>query len=111
MPRITSYNEPEVNSFASDNVVSKSGATVTYGPFNGIPPSSSNDFLKEYQQLVTVRYYHEQPVLEVLDYKRSVEISHWGSNLNTEDHIVLHNAGPKYVRSHMLLMRRSLKSF
>lgn len=95
VPRIISHTTPEVGSFASDNVASKSGATITYGPFNGIPVSTSNDFLKEYQQPITIRYYHEQPVLEVTDYKRSVELSHWGSNVNTEDHIVLYNAGPK----------------
>ncbi|KAJ3563847.1 hypothetical protein NP233_g8674 [Leucocoprinus birnbaumii] len=95
VPRIISYTTPEIDSFASDNVASKSGATVTYGPFNGLPISTNKDFIKTHQQPITVRYFHEQPVLEVTDYKRSVEISHWGSNINTEDHIVLHNAGPK----------------
>ncbi|KXN86265.1 Dolichyl-diphosphooligosaccharide--protein glycosyltransferase subunit 1 [Leucoagaricus sp. SymC.cos] len=95
-PRVISYTTLEAaHSFTSDNVASKSGPTVTYGPFSGLPASANNDFLKEHQQPVTVRYFHEQPVLEVTDYKRTVEISHWGSNINTEDRVVLHNAGPK----------------
>jgi oligosaccharyltransferase complex subunit alpha (ribophorin I) len=97
-PRIISFTTPEtVGSFASDKIASKSGPTITYGPFNDIPVSTNNDFIKEHQQPVTVRYYHEQPVLEVSDYKRAVEVSHWGSNINTEDKIVLRNAGPKFV--------------
>lgn len=97
VPRVISYTTPEGVRFASDNVASKSGATVTYGPFNNIPPSADNDFVKEHQIPVTVRYYHEQPVLEVTSYKRAVEISHWGSNINTQDELVLRNAGPKFV--------------
>ncbi|KAF9451718.1 oligosaccharyl transferase alpha subunit [Macrolepiota fuliginosa MF-IS2] len=95
-PRIISFTNPEnVGAFASDSVASKSGATVTYGPFNNLPATADYDFIKSHQQPVTVRYYHDQPVLEVTSYKRAVEISHWGSNINTEDNIILHNAGPK----------------
>jgi oligosaccharyltransferase complex subunit alpha (ribophorin I) len=67
---------------------------VIYGPYNDIPSSALVDFIHKYQQPVTVHYHHDQPVLEVLDLKRSVEISHWGANINTQDEIVLHNAGP-----------------
>jgi len=81
--------------FTKDVPVSKSGATVTYGPIKNIPPSVSQLFVEKYQERVTVHYHHDQPVLEVVKLKRSVEISHWGANLNTEDNIVLHNAGPK----------------
>jgi oligosaccharyltransferase complex subunit alpha (ribophorin I) len=100
VPRIISYTTPtNVDAFTMDNVVASSGAVVTYGPFNSIPISADKGFLEARQQHVTVRYYHEQPVLEVTSYKRAVELSHWGSNINTEDHIVLKNAGPKYVPS------------
>ncbi|EKM80291.1 hypothetical protein AGABI1DRAFT_113490 [Agaricus bisporus var. burnettii JB137-S8] len=96
VPRIISYTTPtNVDAFTTGNVVAKSGAVVTYGPFSSIPVSTNKDFLKTYQQPVTVRYYHEQPVLEVTSYKRAVEISHWGSNINTEDQVILKNAGPK----------------
>jgi oligosaccharyltransferase complex subunit alpha (ribophorin I) len=98
VPRIISYTTPtNVDAFTTDNVVASSGAVVTYGPFNHIPASADKGFFGTHQQPVTVRYYHEQPVLEVSSYKRTVEISHWGSNINTEDNIVLKNAGPKYI--------------
>jgi len=95
-PRVVSFTTPKnAESFTKDAPASKAGATVTYGPFNDIPPSTSHSFLEKYQERVTVHYHHEQPVLEVVKLKRTVEISHWGANLNTEDNIVLHNAGPK----------------
>ena len=75
--------------------VAKSGATITYGPYENIPSSANRDFIEKYQQPVLVHYNPDQPVLEVLSLDRSVEISHWGANLNTEDKVVLHNAGPK----------------
>lgn len=95
-PRIISYTTPKnVESFTENTPVSKSGATVVYGPYDIIPPSASSSFVEQYQQPITIHYNHDQAVLEVLKLKRSVEISHWGANLNTEDNIVLHNAGPK----------------
>ena len=79
----------------TNDSVAKSGATITYGPYENIPPSANHDFIEKFQQPVLVHYNHDQPVLEVLSLDRSVEISHWGANLNTEDKITLHNAGPK----------------
>jgi oligosaccharyltransferase complex subunit alpha (ribophorin I) len=84
-----------VEDFAADNVATKSGATVTYGPFNDLPPSTNDNFISEHQQPIIVHYNHDQPVLEVVQLTRSAEISHWGANLNIEDNIHLHNAGPK----------------
>ena len=101
-----SYTTPKnIEAFTAEEPVSKSGATVVYGPYNDIPSSASDDFIHKYQQPVTVHYHHDQPVLEILDLKRSVEISHWGANLNTQDEIVLHNAGPVYVSSHIWLQQ------
>lgn len=84
-----------MDEFVGDAAVTKSGATLVYGPYKDIPASAGAAFLGKYQQPVTVHYYHEQPVLEVRKLKRSVEISHWGANINTQDEISLHNAGPK----------------
>lgn len=81
--------------FVGDAAVTKTGATVVYGPYKDIPASTSAKFIEKYQQPVTVHYYHEQPVLEVRKLKRAVEISHWGANINTQDDITLYNAGPK----------------
>lgn len=76
-------------------MVSKSGATVTYGPFEHVPPSTEASFLETYQEPITVHYYHDQPCLEITKLERFAEISHWGANLNIEDKIDLYNAGPK----------------
>lgn len=89
VPRIISFTTPEnVEEYTSTEAVTKSGATVTYGPYNNVPPST------DAQQRITVHYHHEQPVLEVRNLSRTAEISHWGANLNIQDEITLYNAGP-----------------
>ncbi|KAF8165352.1 oligosaccharyl transferase alpha subunit [Crassisporium funariophilum] len=94
-PRMIAYTTPKnIEGFTDEAPVSKSGATVTYGPYKNVPRSATNAFVQKYQQPVTVHYHHDQPVLEVLKLKRAVEISHWGANLNIQDEISLHNAGP-----------------
>ncbi|KAJ4478059.1 Ribophorin I [Lentinula aciculospora] len=95
-PRIISYTTPEnVEAFTQENPVTKSGATVTYGPYNNVPSSTNQEFLQEHQQHVVLHYNYDYPVLEILKLKRAAEISHWGANLNIQDDIVLHNAGPE----------------
>lgn len=97
-PRLRSHTTPEnVKAFTNDAPVTASGATIVYGPYNDIPSSTTHAFISEHQQPITVHYHHDQPVLEVPRLKRVVEISHWGSNLNTQDDIFLHNAGPTSV--------------
>jgi len=92
---IPSYSTPEgVDEFVGDGSVTKSGTTITYGPYHNVGPSTSTEFLSKYQQPVSVHYNYGYPVLEVTTLQRSAEISHWGSNLNIEDKINLHNAGP-----------------
>lgn len=94
-PDIPSYSTPEgVDEFVGDSSVTKSGATITYGPYHNLGPSTGAEFLSKYQQPVSVHYNHDYPVLEVTKLQRLAEISHWGSNLNIEDQIDLHNAGP-----------------
>lgn len=97
-PRVISYTTPEgLDSFTTDNIATKSGATITYGPFYNIPPSASVAFIKQHQKRVVVHYFFGAPVVEITSLKRSAEISHWGANLNIENDIALHNAGPAYV--------------
>lgn len=84
-----------IQAFTLEDPVSKSGATVTYGPYRNIPPSADQKFLDSHQQKVSVHYNYDQPVLEVLKLKRAAEVSHWGANLNIQDVIDLHNAGPE----------------
>lgn len=92
-PNIVSYATPlDVDSFVKDGSVTKSGATITYGPYYNI--QMDVDFIAKYQQPISVHYNFDHPVLEVKTLRRTAEISHWGSNLNIEDKIDLHNAGP-----------------
>jgi oligosaccharyltransferase complex subunit alpha (ribophorin I) len=92
-PNVISYTTPhDVDIFVRDGSVTKSGATVTYGPYHDI--QTDTDFVEKYQQSISVHYSFDYPVLEVETLRRTAEISHWGSNLNIEDRIHLHNAGP-----------------
>ncbi|EAU84778.1 oligosaccharyltransferase alpha subunit [Coprinopsis cinerea okayama7 len=111
VPRIVSFTEPVgIEPFTSDSVATKSGATIVYGPYNNIPASTNVNFIQEYQQTVVVHYHHEQPVIEILDLKRAVEVSHWGANINTQDEITLHNAGPK-LKGHFSRFEHQKQSY
>ncbi|RPD67302.1 oligosaccharyl transferase alpha subunit [Lentinus tigrinus ALCF2SS1-7] len=94
-PQIHSYTTPEDVEFTTDAVATKSGATITYGPFHDIPPSATSDFADKKQKHITVHYSYDYPVLEVTKLERAAEVSHWGANLNIEDKYWLHNAGPR----------------
>lgn len=94
-PNIISYTTPEgIDQFTKDEVVTKSGATLTYGPYANFEPSVGTGFVREHQKPINVHYSYDYPVLEVKKLQRSAEVSHWGSNLNIEDKIELRNAGP-----------------
>ncbi|KAG6919438.1 hypothetical protein DXG01_006321 [Tephrocybe rancida] len=96
VPRIISFTTPEgLEDFTSDATATKQGAAITYGPYNNIPSSANQNFIQKYQQPISIHYHHEQPVLEVTKLTRSAEISHWGNNLNIQDDLTLHNAGPR----------------
>ena len=97
-PQVHSYTTPENVEFTTDAVVTKSGTTITYGPYYDIPPSASQEFVDKKQKHITVHYSFDYPVLEVTKLERTAEISHWGANLNIEDKIWLHNGGPRYAR-------------
>ncbi|CAK5262716.1 unnamed protein product [Mycena citricolor] len=110
-PTIHSYTTPKnIDSFTKDQAVTKSGSTVTYGPYRGIAPSANDEFIANYQQPIYVHYNYDYPVAEVLELKRSAEISHWGANLNIEDKIHLYNAGPK-LKGHFSRLDHQLNSF
>jgi len=94
---IISFTRPEsIDAFVADSVATKaaSGTTVTYGPYNNIPRSSNLNFINEHQQIVTIHYFYNYPVLAVSKLTREAEISHWGANLNIQDNIHLRNVGP-----------------
>lgn len=84
---MTQFNEEELSA-------SKSGGTITYGPYHVIPVSTTVEFLST-QQRISVHFEIERPVLRVLSLQRTAEVSHWGSNLNIQDEIHLKNDGAK----------------
>ena len=94
-PQVHSYTTPESVEYTSDSVVTKSGATITYGPFHDIPASATSEFVDKQQKMINIHYPFDYPVLEVTKLERAAEISHWGANLNIQDTMVLHNAGPR----------------
>jgi oligosaccharyltransferase complex subunit alpha (ribophorin I) len=97
-PRIISHTTPKgLDSFTTDNIATKMGGTITYGPFHNIPPSASAAFIEQHQKHVVVHYFFGAPVVEITSLKRCAEISHWGANLNIQNDIALHNAGAAYA--------------
>ncbi|KAF4602444.1 dolichyl-diphosphooligosaccharide--protein glycosyltransferase subunit 1 [Pleurotus pulmonarius] len=110
-PRIVEFTEPkDLEAFTLDTPATKSGATITYGPFNNIPPSADENFLAKTQQPVSVQYMYDNPVLEVSSLKRAAEISHWGSNLNIQDEIRLRNGGPE-LKGHFSRLDHQAQAF
>lgn len=95
-PQVHSWTEPEgLEAFTLEDPVTKSGATLTYGPYKNIPQSTSEEFVEERQRHITIHYDCDFPVIEISKLTRSAEISHWGANLNIQDSLILHNGGPK----------------
>jgi len=74
---------------------SKSGATLNYGPFQNVGPTVGVTFQNAEQQVLSIHYEYDKPILSVVKYERAAEISHWGANLNIEDKVMLRNDGPK----------------
>ncbi|GBE79631.1 oligosaccharyl transferase alpha subunit [Sparassis latifolia] len=110
-PQILSYTTPEnLDEFTTEEPVTRSSATIIYGPYHNIVPSSSKEFVTEKQRRITAHYGYDQPVLEVSNLKRTAEISHWGANLNIEDNIHLHNAGPT-LKGHFSRLEFQSQSF
>ncbi|OBZ70374.1 Dolichyl-diphosphooligosaccharide--protein glycosyltransferase subunit 1 [Grifola frondosa] len=110
-PAVHSYTTPEgLDDFTTDSIVTKSGATITYGPYYNIPPSATTSFVDEKQRHIAVHYGYDYPVLEVTKLERAAEISHWGANLNIQDNIHLHNAGPK-LKGHFSRLEHQSQSY
>ncbi|KAJ6613452.1 oligosaccharyl transferase alpha subunit [Mycena sp. CBHHK59/15] len=110
-PNVLSYTTPtKLEDFTLDAPVTKSGATVTYGPYNNIAPSANGRFISEHQQPVVMHYNYDYPVMEVMKLKRAAEISHWGANLNIQDEVHLHNAGPA-LKGHFSRLEYQTQAF
>ncbi|KAF8914591.1 oligosaccharyl transferase alpha subunit [Mucidula mucida] len=110
-PRILSYTTPEdLSAFTDAETVTKSGATLTYGHYNNVPPSANEVFFAKTQKSLLIHYNHDYPLLEISKLKRSAEVSHWGANLNIQDEMVLHNAGPA-LKGHFSRLEHQSQTF
>ncbi|KAJ7433837.1 Ribophorin I [Mycena galericulata] len=110
-PTVHSYTTPEkVEVFTLDAAVTKTGTTITYGPYNNIVPSANEEFISKHQQPVVVHFNYEYAVAEVPKLKRAAEISHWGANLNIQDEIHLRNAGPS-LKGHFSRLEHQTQAF
>ncbi|KIM19466.1 hypothetical protein M408DRAFT_47828, partial [Serendipita vermifera MAFF 305830] len=98
-PKVASFSAPaELSKYAgttADSVATRSGAVITYGPFQDLPPTTGLPFHRENQKLLTVHYEYDSPIISVVSLDRSAEISHWGDNLNIQDSVHIRNDGPE----------------
>ncbi|PKI83839.1 dolichyl-diphosphooligosaccharide--protein glycosyltransferase subunit 1 [Malassezia vespertilionis] len=81
---------PTIVAFAPQSIATRTGKTITYGPYIDVAPSAKMPIAE-----AMVHYEYLQPVVSYVDFARHVEVSHWGNNLATEDTIALKNDGAK----------------
>jgi hypothetical protein len=84
---IESYTQGEKN-IDGDSDPTKSGSTLTYGPYTRQEPTTSLDKIK-------VHYEYTAPIAYVEHLQRDIEVSHWGNNLAIEEHYKLTNHAAK----------------
>lgn len=111
-PQVHNYTIPPAfpDFTQEERSASKSSATITYGPYNNIPISTTSEFLSKTQQRLSINYEIESPVLRVLSLSRSAEVSHWGSNLNIQDAIQLKNDGA-LLKGHFSRITHQIQTF
>ena len=85
---IESYTQGEPNIDGQPDPT-KSGTTLTYGPYGEIPPTTT-DIPK-----IKVHYEYTTPITYVEHLERDIEVSHWGSNLAIEERYKLTNHAAK----------------
>ena len=66
--------------------VAKSDQTVTYGSYENLAPFS--------RQEISLHYENNNPFLTVRDFKRWIEVSHWG-NVAVEETVDMYHSGAK----------------
>ena len=72
--------------------VSKSGSSLTYGPYQDIEGYKYND---EGNSNIRIHYEDPKPVLVDKTLLRDVWVSHWGGRMSVEEHYELVNEGAK----------------
>ncbi|KAJ9110429.1 hypothetical protein QFC19_001554 [Naganishia cerealis] len=91
---------PEKYVQVGGNASKKSGGTLTLGPYTSVPRtvslSGAGSLVREpgfNMSAIRIHYPYEEPVKTIEKLTRLAEVSHWGDNLNVEDHIRLVNTG------------------
>lgn len=73
-----------VESYTGASPVSRSGATVTYGPDKDVAPLSPG--------LLAVYFENNSPFAEALSCVREISVSHWG-NVYVEEYYTIKHTG------------------
>lgn len=87
--------------------VTKSGATVTFGPFTNIKAITTDSTPPAVAQ---IHYAYESPIVSLVQLNRHVEVSHWGDNLAFHDRMWLRNDGPQ-LKGHFSRVDHQVGSF
>ncbi len=78
-------------SYQGAGPVSKSGATVTYGPNTDVPPFSGGT--------LSVHFENNAPFAEAVSVVREIEVSHWGNVYVEENYKIKHTGAVLKVTS------------
>lgn len=81
--------------YIRDSDLTKAASTLTLGPFHSVPPTLGESGVE--QSPFHVHFETKQPLIGLRSLKRSIEVSHWGANLNIQDEMALVNMGPQWV--------------
>ena len=103
---ILNTNDP-ILSYGPTLSASQSGKSVSFGPHQNVPPFNPTD---SRSLSGFVHYAYLNPVATYAKYRRHVEISHWGDNMATEDHIWLRNDGPA-LKGHFSRAKHMINNF
>lgn len=90
-PQILTHGDVP-KAYTRDSDVTKSGATLTLGPFHAVPATIGTGKVAE-QAPFYVHYESRDPIIGIRTLRRAAEVSHWGSNLNIQDEVALMNDG------------------
>ena len=80
----------QILSYSPKALAERKGKNIFFGPYQNLPPFTPGMALEQ----GSVHYQYPKAVATFVEFKRHVEVSHWGDNLAMEDNIWLRNDGP-----------------
>jgi len=81
-----SLSSANVESFTKVKPSSQSDSMITYGPYNGVAPLTTEN--------VVIHFENNSPFLSIAPLNRHIEVSHWG-NIAVEETIDMYHTGAK----------------